>query len=755
MKKTSILLLLAAATVLVSCKKDNLGASAINENGGSTVSAVIDDDNSKTTLDGAKVLWTSGDVIAINKKQYLATPDATDARKATFKLGYMASAPKDAPFCAYYPFVANRTTSKGQFILPSTQNYGIDDKISNVSPMYAVVNDLSETFHFKNVCGLLTIDLKGEGTVSDITISANEYLAGILTNVAISDKGELTYDAIKYDEEYASKSVSLGCGEAATLSKETARRFYIALPEGDFTGVTLSVTTEKGTMAIPATKTVSIKKNNIYHLPEMTFAASPITFEFTQSNLTHNSVTYEVTPSLNTVNYYTEVLSKEKIESIGDVETYAAALLSYLLQDYTPEEIIEGIMDQGVSAYSYKLEPETDYRVIAFAVDSKCNIISDVATEAFTSLELPYAKADYEDYLGKWTIDKKAITFAEKVNGESYTMTGPWTCDSGNKIEAVYNKTLGCLELYEQELGGKYTDASGNTCQDFLSGAFYDGEGYYYGYPFNGDKEKILSLFKDNSGNFVFEGGSKLGSYSIEYIDLIKAIYKGGDVDDVEEYFDYPMFSSIEPSKEASAEYKAWLGNWTVNDAKGNVIPISINEAVADEEFSVSGLGMDFPLYYDKNNDKANFIFEIIDGNSSYLFCTGGVTNDNYVANYEGTLVEFVKDGNNMNINPIHYKLSEDRPDIYAARFGILGYKLATGGWVLFNDLLYIYTPASAKRQAVTSVAPSVLPNGLSVKDILRSDRNFSFNRQLKSTERINTAKQSTITKVKAYDIVR
>lgn len=305
MKKSRILLLLAAATVMASCQKNELNDDVLPSNG-SVISAVIDDDNSKTTLDGVKVCWVSGDAIAINKKQYTATPDATDARHATFTLSPMASAPTDAPFCAYYPYSDNRTTTKGQFKLSSTQYYSTTSPLGS-SPMYAVSESLDGTFHFKNVCGLLTLDLKGIGTVSKIEVSANENLAGTLSDVAINEKGELTYGA--FLSTGASKKVSLSCGSAATLSKETARRFYIALPEGDFTGLKVTVTTDLGTMTIPATKTVSIKKNNIYHMPEMTVTTAPITFSFQQSTLTFEKAAYKVTPSVTTVNYYTEIIA--------------------------------------------------------------------------------------------------------------------------------------------------------------------------------------------------------------------------------------------------------------------------------------------------------------------------------------------------------------------------------------------------------------------------------------------------------------
>lgn len=470
MKKSRILLLLAAATVMASCQKNEMNDDVLPSNG-SVISAVIDDDNSKTTLDGVKVCWVSGDAIAINKKQYTASPDADDARYATFTLSPMASAPTDAPFCAYYPYSDNRTTTKGQFKLSSTQYYSTTSPLGS-SPMYAVSESLDGTFHFKNVCGLLTLDLKGIGTVSKIEVSANENLAGTLSDVAINEKGELTYGA--FLSTGASNKVSLSCGSAATLSKETARRFYIALPEGDFTGLKVTVTTDLGTMTIPATKTVSIKKNNIYHMPEMTVTTAPITFSFQQSTLTFEKAAYKVTPSVTTVNYYTEIISKEVLAKFGDVETYATAMLEYYLQSYTPAKVISALMHKGAYTISATVQPETDYCLMAFAVDSQCNIVSTFATEEFKTPAMPVASAKYEDYLGEWMLGTDVIKIEQKVAGSTYNLSGiyPQNEYSIAPVEATFQD--GYIFLNEQkspsEITVKVSGAGDLLCEVYLSG---------------------------------------------------------------------------------------------------------------------------------------------------------------------------------------------------------------------------------------------------------------------------------------------
>lgn len=535
MKKTSILLLLAAATVLVSCKKDNLGADAV-ENEGSTVSAVIDDDNSKTTLDGAKVLWTSGDVISINGSKYNAKPNSTDARTAKFTLVAREKAPTTAPFRAFYPTSANMT---GNFLLQSTQNYSTNNKISNVNPMYAVSDNLNDIFHFKNVCGLLTLDLKGVGTVSSITISANEYLAGLLTDIAISDDGELTYSAIKDDGYYASKSVTLGCGELGTLDKETARRFYIALPEGDFTGVQITITTDLGTMTIPATKTVSIKKNNIYHLPEMTIDIKPLDFNIELSidkcetiSPTEVDFAFSAVPENKDTYYMLSIENAAYVDQFDDALELARADVAYWKEEgYTSLDLLieDGIVTKGdLKNISFPYcEPKKDYALYAFAIDESLNV-SPAILRPFTTPEfvMPVSDAKYEDYLGQWVMGPtELITISEKVPGSTYNVKGINNqSQSGGydynieAVEATFEN--GYIVLKEQKTSATViinVQGLGKlNCDLYLSGVFSQSGKTYGYYPINAGANPPETIFQgrlDGDRITVYPGSCKYGIF--------------------------------------------------------------------------------------------------------------------------------------------------------------------------------------------------------------------------------------------------
>ena len=605
MKKSGILLFLAAATVMASCQK-----SEVNEvlpSGDSVISAVIDNGNTRTTLDGVKVCWVSGDAIAVNKAKYLATPDANDARCATFTLTSTnpikpATPPTDAPFCAYYPYDANRTTSKGEFILPSTQNYSTSNTLGMVNPMYAVSESLEDTFHFKNVCGLLTLDLKGEGYVKDITISAKEFLAGILTNVAISDKGELTYNAIEDDGYYASKSVSLGCGSKATLNEETARRFYIALPEGDFTDVLLTVTTDKGKFEFPATKTVSIKKNNIYHLPEMTVKAEPLEFD-AQIAVVKNEATVvsldfaiSVTPTDKDVYYLVDIATPSYTESFENAYELAKGDISYWSEYNTFSELVSGgIIVKGDCAEfepSFDLDQDKDYVAYAYAVDEYFNVSPAIKLNVHTAKgELPEYNAQYSDYLGEWTMGADVITVAELESGKTYKVTGISNLTNSlctiPYVTASFEK--GNFVLNEQYTGQRAPVSDYGDCDFFLSGI---NSLSLPNYPFYTDNPSILlyGQFSNDEIN-VYASSSNLG--------ITWRILSGEDAGNGNFLTPTTTIPSVmKHPAVADPEYSALLGTYTFNaldyfNETGVSGTLVVEKDVVNESFRISipGIG--------------------------------------------------------------------------------------------------------------------------------------------------------------------
>lgn len=185
---------LMAATVLAGCRT----AGDIDEivaPHGFEFSATTEQD-SKTALDGTKILWMAGDEISIfqgsakGSKFVLAkgenTPNGTFSIAAGETFDFFGSTDPDATdpdYIALYPYDAAATIDGETVIatLPAAQTYAENSFGNGAYPMIA--RSASRALAFKNVCGGIELPLKddnGKIIVKSVKISGNngEKIAG-------------------------------------------------------------------------------------------------------------------------------------------------------------------------------------------------------------------------------------------------------------------------------------------------------------------------------------------------------------------------------------------------------------------------------------------------------------------------------------------------------------------------------------------------------------------------------------------------
>ena len=269
---------LMAATVLAGCRT----AGDIDEivaPHGFEFSATTEQD-SKTALDGTKILWMAGDEISIfqgsakGSKFVLAkgenTPNGTFSIAAGETFDFFGSTDPDATdpdYIALYPYDTAATIDGETVIatLPAAQTYAENSFGNGAYPMIA--RSASRALAFKNVCGGIELPLKddnGKIVVKSVKISGNngEKIAG----EARIETGDVPTVIVA---ETGSESVTLDCDEGVALDA-AAKSFILALPPTEFAnGITIEVVTENGVFTKTTANAVSIVRSGIRKMAEL------------------------------------------------------------------------------------------------------------------------------------------------------------------------------------------------------------------------------------------------------------------------------------------------------------------------------------------------------------------------------------------------------------------------------------------------------------------------------------------------------
>ena len=285
MKK--IIVISIALATLLACQKEE--SYTDSDNSGNTVyTASTEYSSTRTTLDdNLNIRWSAKDRLTIfdgnTLNREFSVSESSDGETSASLEPVMSSSYAAGTELAcnvgFYPYDKNISIEKANggaynlsLTLPSEQKYAPDSFGSGSFPMVAVTAGTDEKFFaFKNICGILKLQITGNETIRSITFTGNngEILAGDATVCAkygeiptIEMTGEGT--AIFYD-----------CGKnGVPLTESVAKVFEIVLPPVTFTkGFTVTVVCNDGkTMNISTDKSKTIERSAILKM-------NPIEFE--------------------------------------------------------------------------------------------------------------------------------------------------------------------------------------------------------------------------------------------------------------------------------------------------------------------------------------------------------------------------------------------------------------------------------------------------------------------------------------------
>ncbi len=280
MKKMTIMCMAALLLMAVSCKKEKANEEYTGEGFRATTESHTGDGNSKTHLEDLSVKWDNDDAILVASST--CTTPITFSTSNPQNEGYdLFTTAETLPgnfytpdYMAYYPAAK---FSGNQLTLPATQTYAENTFANGANPMAAISTNTD--LPFKNLCGILKLQLFGECTVKSICVTSRksgEQLWG--TGVVTFSGADATLGTLTGGDG----SITLDCGAGVDLNyfESTATNFLFVIPAGALSeGFTVTVTdTNDKTWSKTTTANNMITKSKIKAMPAQLVTQAPADF---------------------------------------------------------------------------------------------------------------------------------------------------------------------------------------------------------------------------------------------------------------------------------------------------------------------------------------------------------------------------------------------------------------------------------------------------------------------------------------------
>ena len=275
MRITAISSAALSLLVIAGCNKEE--GTLINS-AGTTFQALTENSMTRTVLgDGDSevlphtVYWAPGDAIGITastafgKYVYRGTENV--------EIADFEGDPMDGDqFYAIFPY-SSTASLRGSVLsleLPAVQRFAPLSFGPSDFPM--VARSDSRTLEFKNLCGLLKIDLLGEAVISSITFTAAG-ADGTPVKVAGAAEVDMEYGTAPelVMAPDAETSVTLDCGEGVALSAYEPTPFYIVLPPGTYAEFTVSVKSADGEVMMKVSHDLVINRSMVRPVSDVEF----------------------------------------------------------------------------------------------------------------------------------------------------------------------------------------------------------------------------------------------------------------------------------------------------------------------------------------------------------------------------------------------------------------------------------------------------------------------------------------------------
>ena len=256
--------------------------------------AALEDVQTRTSLgEDNKAVWSEGDELIsfMNNSygsKYEVSSESVGQSSGAFILQEEASRGFAMDFdILFYPYDSNLTCYEADkdnyrisnVTFPSVQIYKKGSFAEGAMPMVAVAESGAETFSFKNIGGILKLQLTGDSAVRSIVVTGNasELLSGAATIMLPKDGSA---PVVQMMEKDVFQTVELDCGDnGVQLNESEPVDFMIALPPVFFEkGFKIKIADVDGGFMEKETEAVNeVSRSGILKMPSLVYSsANPV-----------------------------------------------------------------------------------------------------------------------------------------------------------------------------------------------------------------------------------------------------------------------------------------------------------------------------------------------------------------------------------------------------------------------------------------------------------------------------------------------
>ena len=524
----------AGALLLAACQKQEEVAPPREK---VTLTAVAGQTRTSLGSDDS-VLWSAGDTFLMfgdssDRQQFVLTEGAGSST-AAFE-GYL---PEGEKLFAVYPessVIDADSYGYMQMWLPQQQVYVPGSFAENANPMVAWASGEVSQLNFRNLCGVLELQVSGEGTLASVNLSSNQTMSGRMSVSMLWENSE----AVMLQTDTPLGVELVGINEP--LSAEPLSLYFV-VPAGMYEALTVTMTDASGAVVVKtATDPVQVERAAITPVEGLVFeqaAAETVTVNMTidtaQSDWKTTCVNYELVGDVAATDFLACFLSQEDVDA-----NLAAGIDLDAILTATGQVIV---FENNMKVLKWATEAGTPQCFLAGALLNG-ELVGTVSRLDYTTPEMPVDPSITFD--PEWTVGDTFFSWTSTVTGATR-----------------YHIMLGMGPIW-----GELTDSEALT-QLMINdpdGHELDGETFVYVFDdlLPETEYELLLLFESPNGN------SQLYRYPFTTL----ALQEGDD----------------------TAEYRQFIGMWTMqyDDLMGwgnEPVTVTVEQATVGRTYRVSGM---------------------------------------------------------------------------------------------------------------------------------------------------------------------